>query len=106
MQYLLYVIVFPLLTACLAAPSEPLSPAPADSSDEEAGEEANYLQYEYFYEDPTSESDYEPDLNVSQRLTASETPPKHYLLSMATSQFVAVTKSGRVNANAQIGIYL
>lgn len=101
MQYLQYVIVFPLLAACLAAPTEPLSPAPADND-----EEADYMQYEYFYEGPTSASDYNPDLNVSQRLTVSDTPPQHYLLSMATSQFVAVTKSGRVNANTQIGTYV
>lgn len=98
MQYLQYTIVFALLAACLTAPLEPSSPADDD-------EEVDSVQYEYWYEDSTSESEYNPDLNVSQRLIISETPPKHYLLSMATSQFVAVTKSGRVNANSQIGIY-
>lgn len=101
MQYLHFIFIFALFGECIAAPVEPLSPFTAGGEDDE---EYQYW-YEYVYQDPNSENEYKPESNVSQRLTTSIVPAKHYLLSMATSQFVAITRSGRIHANAQIGTF-
>ena len=44
----------------------------------------------------------EEDIDISERLTEAPVPV-HYILSLATGQFVAITKSGRVQANTQFG---
>lgn len=51
---------------------------------------------------PNNEEEEEEDLDLSERLTEAPVPV-HYMLSVATGQFVAITKSGRVQANTQFG---
>ena len=53
---------------------------------------------------PPEESDEDENLDISQRLSGSDAPvPVNYILSQATGHFVAITKSGRVQANTQFG---
>lgn len=105
MQSLQFAILFALFATSIAAPYPPLSPLPDGYGD---GDSSDYSQREYIH-DQTSKSDREPRAEtaepklISQRQSGSETPVTHYILSMATGQFVAITKSGRVSANAQIG---
>ncbi|CAI7991164.1 hypothetical protein GBAR_LOCUS637, partial [Geodia barretti] len=48
------------------------------------------------------EEENEEDIDISERLTEAPVPV-HYILSLATGQFVAITKSGRVQGNTQFG---
>ena len=48
------------------------------------------------------EENEEQDFDISERLTEAPVPV-HYILSLATGQFVAITKSGRAQANTQFG---
>lgn len=45
------------------------------------------------------------DADMTSAHTPSEVEPFHYILSLATGMFVAITKSGRVQAHAQMGKY-
>lgn len=46
------------------------------------------------------------DVELSESEPSTErTIPMHYILSQGTGMFVAITKSGRVSANAQLGKY-
>ena len=98
--------LFALVAACLAAPLPPLAPdAAAGASDHETNsEEQYYYDYDYGVETDTAEQETQEEPELSQRLTAPDVPlPTKYILSMSTGQFVAITKSGRVQANTQIG---
>ena len=85
--------LFALFVVCAAAPLAPL---------EEDG-----LQNDYYYYNGSEVSqpeETEQSQNVAQRLSNSNpTVPMHYILSLSTGQFLAITRSGRVNANSPIG---
>lgn len=75
----------------LAALSAAFPLIPLADADEPASEESGHLE----------ESEHETEL--TERLVVPSEPLRHHVLSLATGQFVAITKSGRVHANAQIG---
>lgn len=77
-----------LLLAALGA-AFPLIPLP--DTDEPASEESGHLEGS------------ERQSTLDERLVGPSEPLRHHVLSLATGQFVAITKSGRVHANAQIG---
>ena len=52
--------------------------------------------------DVSGEMEDETD-EVTGRLVGSQETLAHYVLSLATGKFMAITKSGRVQANAQLG---
>lgn len=63
-----------------------------------------------FVKGATDESDVDAgyangDADITSATTPSEVEPFHYILSLATGMFVAITKSGRVQAHAQMGKY-
>lgn len=91
-----------LIAASISAPLTPFSDEDSTSDDYVIGD---YDNYEYQYDTSEEESpDNEESVDVSERLSGpSALIPRHYLLSIATGQFVAITRSGRVNGNAQIG---
>lgn len=105
MQSLRLALLLALIAACVAAPLTPL-PDEEDSitdSDYVFGEDDDLQSYEY---DSSEETDSEQSLELSERLSSNNGAiPKHYILSSATGKFVAITKSGRVHANAQLGKY-
>lgn len=93
--------LFSIVAACIAAPLSPLPPTNT-AADHQTNVGGSDYEYEYNYTFHNEELEEEPDL--SQRLTGPEIPvPLQYILSMSTGQFVAITKSGRVQANTQIG---
>ena len=59
----------------------------------------------YYYEGTTT-AETERALDISQRQSDTDSAVTNYVLSMSTGQFVAITKSGRVQANTQRGIVL
>ena len=104
------VLFFLLVAACIAAPLAPLSPTTNanNNSATEASDSQTEVDNNSGQQNFTTHSE-EEDLSeeegeFSERLTAPDIPvPLQYILSMSTGQFVAITKSGRVQANTQIG---
>ena len=45
----------------------------------------------------------EDETDMTERLVGSQETLTHYVLCLATAKFMAITKSGRVQANAQLG---
>ena len=98
-------VLFILIAVGIAVPVPPLRPysdldlAAANRHSSEAGDSERG-------DDTNAESDAAETgrvLDIWRRQSSSESPVTHYILSMATGQFVAITKSGRVQGNTQIG---
>ena len=107
MQYQQASILLTLIAVCNAMPAQLLCPfIDRDSAAANRQERVSECDYDY-KEDADVENVAETSqaLDISRRQSYSESSPAHYILSMATGQFVAITKSGRVNANTQIGMY-
>ena len=98
-------ILLTLIAVCIAMPDPLLRPFTDCDSAAANGQESG-CDYEY-KEDANMDNFAETSqaLDISRR-QFSESSPTQYILSMATGQFVAITKSGRVQANTQIGIYI
>ena len=80
-----------LLTAIAGAPvAEPMQPPPVDGALDGSVEA-----------DVSGEMEDETDM--TERLVGSQETLTHYVLCLATAKFMAITKSGRVQANAQLG---
>ena len=105
MQSLRLAVFLSLIAAYIAAPLIPYPDEEGNTGEESVfGEDDDLQSYEYTYEEDTES---EESLEVSERLSGPNAAiPKHYVLSKATSNFVAITKSARVNANAQLGKYI
>ena len=102
MQILQTAVIFVLFAANLAAPLQPLTESDTTAV-HGASQNENVLRSE---EDRCSPNATECETaDVTQRLSGLNEAVMHYVLSMATGHFVAITKSGRVQANVQIGEY-
>ena len=114
---LLALVLFALFSApaaswrqlCHAAPLMPLEDDDADDNaaapptEEEIPPQQPFAGRSEVVPPPTVDED-EENLDISQRLSASDVPvPINYILSVATGQFVAITRSGRVQANTKFG---